>query len=606
MAANVPQGVPICNVRLWEGVGIALTCLGMLQARLQFLIMSVLAAGLATSSQGADFALPAEGPVAFRRDKVPLDTDTLGSLSRQLTDLAYGLTPENAAERRGAAQMLALAMALDPANTRARAMVDDFLKNRRRPGAEPEELEKDRARIWQYISWLETPAAGTDGQSLAACLKDVLALSDPKDPRAQPLLAAGQLGAWSGWIPPLASYEERVEGSGARGEAAPASPALALREATVSTMLWGASTSREGTLKKRLVQATLTMGENAGAPREGPFSLRIGSPDAAAAFAKPVQDVMAVLKAEHGTLPEGVHVAVEGKGLAAAASAGKTQDVSAAIAVLASSAITGREPEAIILGTVDETGAYKLTDGFWDQLRLLEGAKGGRLILPAAAAEYLPAMLAFEKPQFFLKYEVLLAKDFKQLLEFSAKTPSETLAAPVSQFAEIKAKATPQSLGPYLTNSFVRRRLAEIVQVAPFHYSARMLAIQGSGNRPTLIPRLVMVSEIRRALEPLSEIVKSVNASEVTEASLLPTYETCRTALDALERYGEKEERVLLSQAQDLAASVRALDRANRFKGGSYDTTALDNARMEFLRLYAESAAALTAAGGADPNAPPP
>lgn len=579
----------------------------MFQGRLKFLKMAVLAAGLVTSSRGADFAVPAEGPVAFRRDKVPLDTDTLGSLSRQLTDLAYGLTPQNAAERRGAAQMLALATALDPANKRARTMMDDFLKNRRRPGVEPAELKKDRTRIWQYISWLETPAAGTDGQSLAACLKDVLALSDPKDPRAESLLAAGQLGAWSGWIPPLASYEERVEGSGATEKGtAPESPGLALREATVSTMLWGVNTSPEGTLIKRRVQATLTMSENAGAPREGPFSLLIGSPDAAAAFAKQVQDVTAVLKAEHGTLPEGVHIVVEGKGLAATASAGKTQDVSAAIAVLASSAITGREPEATILGTVDETGAYKLTDGFWDQLRLLEGARGGRVILPAAAAEYLPAMLAFEKPQFFLKHEVLLAKDFKQLLEFSAKTPSEALAAPAAQFAEIRAKATPQSLGSYLTNSFVRRRLAELVQVAPFHYSARMLAIQGSGNRPTLIPRLVMVSEIRRALEPLGGLVKGVNASEVTEASLLPTYETCRTALDALERYGQKDERALLSQAQDLVASVRALDRTNRLKGGSYDTTALDNARMEFLRLYAESAAALTAAGGADPNAPPP
>lgn len=582
----------------------------MFRGRFQLLTIAVLAGGMTLSSRGADFAVPAEGPVAFRRDKVPLDTDTLADLSQQLTKLAEGLKPTKAEERRGAAQMLALATALNPGNTRARNLIEDYRRNRRRPAADLKKLEKDRTQIWQYIAWLETREAGQDGQALAACLKDVIAISDPKDPRAEALQATGQLGAWAGWIPPLASYEEPVEVGPDPDETekgAPAAPVVALKEATVSTMIWQAETPVTATPNWKRAQAQLVMAASVVTPPTDeavpPFSLLIGTPDTTAAFAQLTATVMAVLKTEHPTLPDGIRVTVE----CPAAAAGKDQDVSAAIAVLANSALTGREPDATILGTVDDTGAYKLNEGFWDQLRVLETAKGSRLILPAAAADYLPAMLAFEKPQFFLKHEVLLAKDFKQLVELSAKAPSDAAAVPFTQFAEIKARATPQSLGTYLTNTFVRRRLADIVQTAPYHYSARMLAIQGSGNRPTSIPRLVMVAEIRRALKPVVPMTKGVGIRDDETSGIGRVYESCRTSLDGLVRYAQKDDRALLDQALDLATSVRGLDRASRARSSLYDTVSpFERAYADFLRIYSESVAALAAAAGEPLTTPPP
>lgn len=581
---------------------IALPCSGMFPDRFQFLKVAILAAGFATSSQ-AGFVAPAEGPVAFRRDKVPLDSDTLAVLSRQLTDMAYALAPTTAAEWRGAAQMLAVATATNPANTRARTLVDDFVKNRRRPNPDLEKLGKDRERVWEYISWLETPEAGPDGQALAACLKDVIAFSDPKDSRAEVLLAAGQLGAWKDWIPPQTYYED----AGSGDEPAPAADAdagapavVGLRAAAVSTTLLQLPSQPDPAAKwsQGAVTLVMTAALEKSADRP-PFSLIIGTSQAPA-FTNMTREITELLKSVHGNLPQGIVVNIDGPGLTAAADAGKQLNINAAVALLASSAITGQEPAATVLGTLDDKGAYNLTPGFWDQLRSLETAKGGRLILPLAAADYLTSMLAFEKAQFFLKYEVMLAKDFKQILELSAKKPPESLSVPIAQFAEIKARATPQSLGPYLTNSFVRRRLTEIVQAAPSHYSAKMLLIQGSGNRPTAVTRPVMISEIRRALEPLGEIARNVNASSGIQTNLATTYEKCRTALDGLERYGQKDERTLLSQAQELVASVRALDRANRLRSGSYDTSALTNAQMEFFRLYADCAAALKTAG--EPN----
>ena len=71
----------------------------------------------------AEFVPPAEGPVPFRRDKLPVDVDTMTALSRQVTVLAEAEAGETAEQRRAVAQMAALALALDPSNRQARDLV---------------------------------------------------------------------------------------------------------------------------------------------------------------------------------------------------------------------------------------------------------------------------------------------------------------------------------------------------------------------------------------------------------------------------------------------------------------------------------------------------
>ena len=78
---------------------------------------------------------------------------------------------------------------------------------------------------------------------------------------------------------------------------------------------------------------------------------------------------------------------------------------------------------------------------FWYQLQALGKGKGQRLVLPAEAAAYLPSILAMEKPEFFFDYEVLLASDFKQLLDLTAKKPKEPLASATAKFREIRERA---------------------------------------------------------------------------------------------------------------------------------------------------------------------
>ena len=240
---------------------------------------------------------------------------------------------------------------------------------------------------------------------------------------------------------------------------------------------------------------------------------------------------------------------------------------------MASAAISGREPDATIIGVIDESGAFKLPGRFWNQLQALGPGTGKRLILPTAAAETLLSMLALERPQLFLDYEILLASNFQELQAFSAKNPDEALAKSMASFREIREKANGQALGQYVANPFVRRRLVEIVQMSPFHLSAKMLAIQGAGSRPTQVTRNVLAAELRRAIEPMEKIVArhefDIFSGELSR--LGPVYELCREQVDRITRYTSKDDRALLASVQEMITGIRAVERSARARGEDYD-----------------------------------
>ncbi|MEN9974476.1 MAG: hypothetical protein RLZZ282_482, partial [Verrucomicrobiota bacterium] len=135
----------------------------------------------------ADFIPPQEGPVPFRRDKIPLNVEEMTWISHQLEAMARGWNPTTDVHRRAAAQMLALALALDPANANARNLVSEYEQNHRQTPGDGALREPQPERMLADMKWLESEPAGDDGAALAACLKDILALTDPK---------RSELGEW--------------------------------------------------------------------------------------------------------------------------------------------------------------------------------------------------------------------------------------------------------------------------------------------------------------------------------------------------------------------------------------------------------------------------
>lgn len=553
----------------------------MISGKFQLMRFAGLWVVTATTLCAGNFVAPAEGPVAFRRDKIPLDADTMAGLSRHLVTLARGLDGNTSVKRRAAAQMLALAATLDPGNTETRNVIAGFEAEKHRPQTDPEPLEKSRSRVWQCLAWLETPEAGSHGQALAACLTDVLVTSDPKDPRAGAALAKGERGAWKDWVAEVTAFEPAivpetvVAEAQKQGETGIAGAGILLDRAQVFTVMWVRSTKGDGVTWEQKI-APLQMTARVFKTPDGekpPFTISIGPQGGQGEFRELGAMLVTLLKTQSSPLPAGGRIVISSPSSALQPTSSRRQSISAAAAVLASAAVSGRVPDATIIGVVDETGAFKLPTGFWSQLQALGSGTGRRLILPAAAAEFLPCMLALEKPQLFLEHEILLASSFRELVALSAKIPDEPLAKSLASFQEIREKAGTQPVGQYVANSFVRRRLVDIGQATPSHFSAKMLAIQGAGNRPTYVTRAVLAAELKRAIEPMEWMMARENPTlNPTELDRLgSSYELCREQVDRLIRYASKDDRPLLDRVQDVVTGIRTMDRAARMRGDAYD-----------------------------------
>ena len=553
--------------------------------------------------------MPETGAVAFRRDRVPLSAVTMAGLSSDLEILARNLTGQAPPERTAAARMLALAMVLDPANARARELSAARQNGPDPADANPARIDASHARTWKIIAWLETADAGVHGNALADCLKDVIVVSDPTHPQAAVVREAGEKGAWAGWVPALQTDEAPESTAGdpeefaqsPEVEVASGEGAILLPKARVFCLLWQ-RVNNDKSGARGLIPASLRMtAEAIHGDDKPPFSIVIGSGGADVPPVPLAGRLETLMRTQHGTLPRGFRIRIYSREINLSPASGNPQPISAAAAVLVSAAITGREPEAIVIGHIDESGTLGLPPYFWDQILALGPGNGRRLVLPAAAADWLPSLLALENPAFFLDYEVLLADDYRDLLDLTAKDPGEALAQAGVRFREIRERADSQETGAYLANRFVRQRLEDISQAVPHHASASMLLLHGSVKRPQQVSREVLASELRRAIRPMAEFQEPGDPDSVVDMDdrFNELYKSCRLAVDKLERHAARTDLDLLESAKALTGSLWSLIRATRRRGEqNVAREAIKNAWIDFSLLYREVDNGLARAGG--------
>ncbi len=557
------------------------------------------------------FPRPGEGPVPFRRDRLPLDVDTMTGLSRHMLLMAKALGLESAAARHASSQSLALAIALDPANREARELLIGFSQDRPSPVPDATEIESAKARIWQIVSWLENSEAGVDGQALGLCLSDAMASADPSHPKSEAHRGKGDSGEWTGWVPTLASYEEKAIAR-VPDETTPEEPAVPTETqeagivrsaAAVSTPLWTYDKDSEKLILKPMVISMKAWIESE-EKNQHPFGVKLENTEGGEFLHQTGNGIVAALKIIDDQFPRGGVVSLTiGKGEDYIVSKNR-QTLSAAAAVLVDSAVSNREPKATVMGIVQPDGSLKMPTRAWDKMRSLSSGPGGRLVLPREAEALLPSVLAIEDPAFFMKYEVVLADNLKELVEYSAKAGSGELAEASVKFAEIRDKMGSNPVTQYVANRYVRQRLGEIAQACPDHLSARMLFIQGGGERPSRLPKQILASEIRRALEPMTELPADWNDN--LDANLIDaTHEKCRALLDPLERYVDIRDRDFYSHAKDLLTTVRTLGRVKRtardsFENGNTNRKATEEAFGIVKTTYAKLRVELAEAANDD------
>ncbi|MCW1883955.1 hypothetical protein OKA04_04395 [Luteolibacter flavescens] len=569
----------------------------------------------------ADFVPPAEGPVPFRRDKLPVDVDTMTALSRQISVLAAAEEAEKPDELRSVAQMAALSLALDPANRQARDLIAAAEKGDMPDSPDSKEIERARTRAWQTLSWLEMPEAGADANALAACLGDVLAVADPGHPKSKERVS--ELGAWKDWVATKEAFRTPKEAFRTPKEAVkPADPeptdttppepedggqkavlGLALADLEAAMPVW-VHDAETGVESLQALKVTFH-GEISG---KGRTQLMIPGEGLTQRMAKPFQALEKAMEARHGTLPAGLTVSL-GFGKSSYSLSRNGTALSGTAALLLEGALTGEMPTAITLAQVGEGGKLELPPKFWKTLRALsEMPGGGRLILPDQAAEFLPALLTMNDAAFFMKREVVLASTVDELCNLAAAAPQGPAGDAMKRFGEIRKVGDGKPLGTFVAHQATQQRLKEVTDLMPKHASARMLALQGSGNRARSLARPVLAREIRRSLEPIAVLMTLKQEEPTAEAQLDKAHAASREVLDSLTSYIDIRDRDLHKAAMDVTDSVRTLSRLLSKSENENNTMAPKKnlaakaAREAYLKAIRE----LTAAAGDEVDYPLP
>ncbi len=555
------------------------------------------------------FVAPSEDNPPFRRDQLPIDTDTMVALSRYLTLLAQASPLENADDRRAAAQSLALALALDPANAGARDVIGLVSEGKPLPTPNPERLTRARAHLWQLHGWLSTPEAGADGNLLADLMGDAAAKLDPTHPAALALRDSPERGKWENWVAPRDQFEEPALGGAdldpsedlesvmPAAKEDPGRTPFLLTKAALQTILV-APDEKNGNLAAYIVMVRMEAGADPPAMAADPTSSSApvvpglpatpgaavsevipppvgfhidvpAAPGQAAVVASTVSEpIRAALLKLHGELPT-TGVVTLSFPLGGYSVIDNGANLTGPGFILANAALTGKAAEGLVLAELDEDHQLAMPPFFWRLLDPLIKGSGGRIIVPAAAKDFFLSILVMEMPEFFLKYEVLLASTPEDFIALSAKEPSEEQAAVFSRFKAIKDRAGTSALGSYLANPYVRQRLQEIAEAAPYHLSSQLLALQGAGARPRYLPKKILAAEIWRVVEPAQDITRLNMASfePAAIADLESLYERIRVGLDRLDRYTDTGDRDLLNRAKELSTQIRALARALSSRG---------------------------------------
>lgn len=553
---------------------------------------------------GGPFALPEEGPVAFRRDRIPLEIEDIRRLSKDLTTMAETVSDDTPDERRLAAQCLALALALEPGNREARRMLGRWEDGRFSGHDSIEPAVKGMDRSVRLLDWLEQDAAGRDAGQLAACLKDVISQVGQSEERYRAVGGEDERGQWDGWVPVLAAYEKaesdpdpdpdpkpnpNPNSSGVTGFS------LVVDKAEITIPLWYRDERPKNGQDWVLKPGRMSM--NATHDKDSQEFFAMGFPDLDIGYSERMgkfsESMAAVLSNHHVTLPYGLQVRLGSPVLEDALSSGRPQTVSAATLALANAAISGKaiDADTILLGRVDSEGRYLTFSNAWASIRCFGGGKGQKLIIPSSSKEYMEALLTMDQVGFFLEYEVIMASNLEELFNAVASEPEGALGEACAKFAEIQKVAEGNKVRTFVANSHVRKRLQEVVKASPQHVSASLLLMQSNSSRPFNVSRNTLISEMRLILEPLAQVKEiSWDQAEEREFRRIPVAKItneCKEKIDALEKFVGREEKEIYKRVDELYDVMREYDRAlNRRGDYDYITGLLTRTSRDAVRAY--------------------
>lgn len=538
------------------------------------------------AATAAPFVAPTDRVPPFRRDRLPVPVEAMHTLGDHLLALALAKPMESAERRRAVAQAIALAQALNPGNETSESLLPVLSDGGEWVPPNPERVAQAKQSIAQMHAWLSAPETGEDANLLANLMTESISILDPQNPAAQNLgetesqgALDGGVDAWDGWVAPISAFQQppaKPTGPAEEIIAAevevievedpfefvepteppptgpkPPAPEVKLKAATISTVFQLFDEQRD-----RWIAQPVDVIMNA---TDGNFQILIDGEkrNQSRSEQELIQPVEKGLTKAFGVNPTRGQINIYYGGRTSYSYQQNQASMSGPAWLLAHAALSGVEPNGFFIAELNENQEWVLPEFFWRMIMALDedDSRGGRLVVPASAEGPLLNLLALEKSDFFLRYEVLVASSADEFVKLTTKQRTEEQIAVSEKFREIKERAGDSSLGLYLANRFVLQRLKDITEQAPYHLSAKLLAQQGSGTWPRFMTREALAAELWRRIEllalPLGTDPKTITTQDI--AQLQTFSDQIFEDLKFVGTYAEFDDIPLVKEASKLA-----------------------------------------------------
>ena len=581
---------------------------------------------LCSTGWAASYTRPNESKELFRLEKIPLQVTNTKEISQLLTLLALREQDATPEELRTTAQLLALAMRLDPVNKDARETDKAFKQKKVQRITTIKELQAAQSKLRFYKQWLESPDAGSDANALALHLTDATKTLNPET------INNTEVADWTGILPPIATprspntikpktdmADEDNSHSNTTADEPTQKPTKVtkatqfnLKELTLKSPLKTDESEKyidpvEDVTKYRIITRheitpiKVNLSSHVG---DKGFSIRF-SPSLPwlskdyqreAAQKKLTDPVITLLKAKHKKLPGNVATVNVGPGKYAQFN---HQSITAPMAVMLEASLTNKplRQDVHICAAIDSSGKIIQPINFWKSIGILRKSEsGGRLIIAEKSSKLMSQLLVYEEPDFFTRWEVFTAKNLDQAMEVSQQTGPANVAEASILFQSIQKLTKKTSVTQLTVNRAVRKRLVEILKLCPNHLSASELLLQGSGKRPVRLSELALAHEIYPTLASIKKmLIDSRRRSRLpSSGKLKKSYAKLRDHIGPLEKRAPRSSNDLYENTVKLLNDYRRLiTLSRRISSGSSDYSTLSNTSDELTSAMMKECTAL-------------
>jgi hypothetical protein len=221
-----------------------------------------------------------------------------------------------------------------------------------------------------------------------------------------------------------------------------------------------------------------------------------------------IEKAAAALVAANPKFPDGVTLKVKTEG----EYEGHEHDVAAAATAILLEAIgTGRalDPEAVLLGGVDEKGRITAVQRLATRLRTLEGTPPAVIGVPMVSEVEVRDLGLMNELNVLTNLQIVSLVTLDDARAITAKARAEKIGKAFSLFASVRDAAAATPVTTLLRNAKFLERLREITTLMPNHLSARLLLQAAAGKIPGRITFATSRQAILKAIKPFVTVTST-------------------------------------------------------------------------------------------------